>query len=195
MRNVAIQKYLTQQFRNEDAFAKCKELKRKNNLPKQITLNPRPFEKNDFIICEQKALRGNDYDVSKALNLNLQTVQHILSTPEGKAAMNKYSQQFTETLHDRIQNFAPIAEKFLEELISGKIESASVALRAKYANLALARAGFGEIKNVDIVHATLSREDIERIKLRAKNAALEAGIETERFIEGEFKELRDVIEE
>lgn len=94
------------------------------------------------------------------------------------------AQLFQQSLQERIAQFAPIAEQFLEDLISGKLEGASIPLRAKYANLALARAGHGEIKNINIQHATLTKEDIEQIKARAKNAAIEAGI-----IEGEFKEL------
>ena len=100
--------------------------------------------------------------------------------------MKHYSQEFQETLHERIQQFAPIAEQFLEDLITGKLEGASVALRAKYANLALARAGHGEIRNISIAHATLTKEDIEQIKARAQKAATESGI-----IEGEFTQFTE----
>jgi hypothetical protein len=73
----------------------------------------------------------------------------------------------------------------VQDLITGKIEGASTALRAKYANLSLARAGFGEIRNISISHETLTREQIEAIKARAMNAAKEQGL----IIEGEFNTL------
>ena len=72
------------------------------------------------------------------------------------------------------------------QLIEGKIPNASTALRAKYANMALARAGFGEIRNVSITHGTLTKDDIEAIKARAYKAAIEAGI-----INAEFTELTE----
>jgi hypothetical protein len=48
-----------------------------------------------------------------------------------------------------------------------------LALRAKYSSLALSRAGFGPITNVRALHATLTKEDIEQIKARAVDYAVQ----------------------
>ena len=72
-----------------------------------------------------------------------------------------------------IDIFSPVAEAFLQDLITGRYPEASLALRAKYASLALARAGYGPIHNVRSVHAALTREDIEAIKQRAVSFAIE----------------------
>lgn len=74
-----------------------------------------------------------------------------------------------QQLWEQIQNFAPQAEQFLEDLISGKIEC-SPALRAKYASAHLARAGHGEITKAQVMHAQLTKDDVERIKLRSIEA-------------------------
>jgi len=130
---------------------------------------------------------GLNYEsVARATQLSYQRVEELTHNRKAQTMIHDQAQLFQETLRERIQAFAPIAEKFLEDLISGKLEGASTALRAKYANLALARAGFGEIKNVNILSGQLTREDIEAIKLRATKAATDAGI-----IDTEFKELGD----
>jgi hypothetical protein len=116
MDSLAIKKYLKQQYQNEKDYKKAQLIKQRKNAPQPIRFPPRRFEQSDFAICEQKALLNNDWEAAKALNLHLWEVQQILNTPEGKEAMNKYSEKFAETLRDRIDSFAPIAEQFLDRI-------------------------------------------------------------------------------
>ena len=70
----------------------------------------------------------------------------------------------------RIEDFAPIALDLIENIVRGREPMATIGLRAKLASGQLARAGYGEVRKVQSLHATLSREDIEIIKERALSA-------------------------
>ena len=76
----------------------------------------------------------------------------------------------------RIKEFAPKALVLLEEIIEGKHDEASIALRARYADRHLDRAGLAPIKKIAVATGHLSRSDIEEIKRRATGAAVESGI-------------------
>lgn len=91
----------------------------------------------------------------------------------------------SENLWKQIQDFAPTAERFLEDLVNGKFEGVSVAIRAKYASLALARAGYAPVQKIQAIHATLTREDIEKIKQRSQLALEDS------TIEGEFQPFEE----
>jgi len=75
----------------------------------------------------------------------------------------------------RIQETAPKALKLLEEIIEGKVE-VPVAIRAKYASEHLDRAGYGPLRKTVSLNGQISKEDMDRIKERALNAARESGI-------------------
>ena len=70
---------------------------------------------------------------------------------------------------DRIDAMVTPSMKFLEDIIlaQGEAEGASLALRAKYADKHLSRAGFGEIRKVAQMSGKLSSADIMQIKERA----------------------------
>ena len=87
------------------------------------------------------------------------------------------------TLAQRIQDFAPIAEQLLEDIVTGMLP-APLGLRAKYANSALARAGYGEITKVRAITSSLSAKEIEAVKQRARAAARAAGT----VVDGEGRE-------
>jgi hypothetical protein len=63
----------------------------------------------------------------------------------------------------------------LELIIQGKIEGVSPALRAKTCENYLSRGGHGTVQKIASVSGSLSREDIEELKQRAKDAALQQG--------------------
>jgi len=143
---------------------------------KRLTPDTSPRTAQDYAALRYLAMNLNYESVARATGLPYVRVYELTQNRKAQKMIHDQAQLFQETLRERIQAFAPIAEQFLEDLISGKLEGASTALRAKYANLALARAGFGEIKNVNIMTAQLTREDIEQIKARAIAAANDAGI-------------------
>ena len=145
-----------------------------------------PKSQNDFTAIQYIAMGLNYEAVARTTGLTYVRVEELARNRKGQKMIREHAEVFQQSIQEQIAAFAPIAEKFLEDLIKGDIPNASVYLRAKYANLALARAGHGEIRNVNIVHAQLTREDIERIKERAQKAAIDQGI-----IDGEFKELTD----
>lgn len=70
---------------------------------------------------------------------------------------------------DRVEAMVAPAMKVLEDIILGQNEaqSASLALRAKYADKHLSRAGFGEIRKIAQMSGKLSSADIFEIKKRA----------------------------
>jgi hypothetical protein len=76
----------------------------------------------------------------------------------------------------RINKFAPKALELLEDVVEGKFEDASIALRARYADRHLDRAGYSPVKKMAVASASLTREDIEGIKKRAKESAKRSGV-------------------
>lgn len=76
----------------------------------------------------------------------------------------------------RINKFAPKALKLLEDIVEGRFENVSPALRAKYADRHLDRAGYSPVRKVAVASGQLSREDIEEIKNRAMSSAKRAGV-------------------
>jgi hypothetical protein len=77
-------------------------------------------------------------------------------------------------LLSKIHDFAPQAEQFLEGVISGEIPGASLALRAKYASLHLARCNLGPVTKTVSFSTHLTRDDIEKIKERSISAMRES---------------------
>lgn len=73
-----------------------------------------------------------------------------------------------QEIAQRINAFVPVALQFLEDVIAGKYP-ASIALRAKYADKHLARAGYGIVlRSTNLnMNQTLEASDIENIKQRA----------------------------
>lgn len=73
-------------------------------------------------------------------------------------------------IRQRIQTGALKALQVLEDIIEGRLP-ASTALRAKYASLHLARAGYGPLTRVNRVDQHLTHEDIEALKQRCSEAS------------------------
>ena len=78
----------------------------------------------------------------------------------------------------QIQKFAPVALKLLEDIIKGDGDGkdASIGLRARHADRYLDRAGHSPVKKIATMSTTLTREDIEAIKARSRQSAIDAGI-------------------
>jgi len=99
-----------------------------------------PRTANDFAAINYIAVGLNYEAVARSTGLTYVRVEELVQNRKAQKMIRENSEVFQESLREKIAAFAPIAEKFLEELIEGKIPNASTALRAKYANMALARA-------------------------------------------------------
>jgi len=130
-------------------------------------------------VIRRSILGQNNHEIAAEIGLGHQQVCNILNSDITRRKINELQRQlYGETLDiaQRIQDFTPEALTLLEEIIEGKHAEASIGLRAKYAALHLARAGYGEIKKAVNLNTHLKREEIEAIKSRSVAAAREAGI-------------------
>jgi hypothetical protein len=136
------------------------------------------WERHNEII-RRVALGQSNNEIGDALGVTPQTVSNTKNSPMARDKIQLFRAELDAESLDiaqRIQDFAPKALQLLEDVIEGRYEDASLSLRTKYASAHLGRAGFGEVKKINAIHTTLSREDIERIKERAVRAAQEAGV-------------------
>jgi len=130
-------------------------------------------------ILRQIVLGRNNHAIAEDLNITPQTVSNVRNNPLAKQRIEELSTRRDNDTMDivkKMEEFAPIAEQLLEDIVSGKFDGASLALRAKYADKALGRVGYGEVRKIQSLHGTLSRDDIEDIKARALQSAREAGV-------------------
>ena len=130
-------------------------------------------------ITRQVVLGRTNVAIAEAIGCTPQTVSNVRTSPLAKAKIDSMSEQRdsdTISIAARIEQFAPVALELLEQIVTGSVPEASIALRAKIASSHLSRAGYGEVHKAHILSQHLSREDIERIKTRAVNAAQSAGI-------------------
>jgi hypothetical protein len=124
------------------------------------------------------ALGHSNADIASAHGVTDQSVSNLRNSPVAKAKLLTLRETLDSEAIDigaRINEFAPVALKLLEDVISGEVE-APIAIRAKYASTHLGRAGFGEVHKVASINTHLSRDDIELIKMRALEAASDAGL-------------------
>ena len=124
------------------------------------------------------ALGHSNEHIAQACGVTAKTVSNVRNSPIAKGKLDQLRQALDAEAIDigaRINEFAPVALKLLEEVISGEVE-APIAIRAKYASVHLGRAGFGEVKKIASVNTHLTRDDIEAIKMRALASANEAGL-------------------
>lgn len=152
-------------------------------------VNIKQLWENHHEVIRQVALGRNNQEISKVVGLSPNTVSNIRNSPLAREKIEMFTAVLdaqTVDIAKRIHDFAPTALDYLEKIISGEIE-VSESLRARYASLHLGRAGYGEVKKISTLNATLSREDIENIKLRSLKAASDAGV-----IEAEFFEQREI---
>jgi hypothetical protein len=125
------------------------------------------------------ALGRSNVEIAEAMDCTPQSVSNLRNSPVAKVKLEQLKRTLDEEAVDigtRIQEFAPVALRLLEDVISGRDPDASISLRAKYASLHLSRAGFGEVKKVASINTHLTRDDIEDIKRRAVDAANDAGL-------------------
>jgi Bacterial regulatory proteins, luxR family len=130
-------------------------------------------------IARRLALGQSNVEIAEQLNITPQTVSNFRNSPLGKKVLSQLQEQlYSETIDvaKRIQDFAPKALALIEEIIEGKHKQASLALRAKYASQHLGRAGYGELKKVAIASTSLSRDEIDEIKQRAREASFNSGV-------------------
>lgn len=124
------------------------------------------------------ALGHSNEHIAQTCGVTSQTVSNVRNSPIAKGKLEQLRGALDAEAIDigaRIQEFAPVALRLLEDVISGEVE-APIAIRAKYASVHLGRAGHGEVTKIASVSTHLTRDDIEAIKLRAVSAASEAGL-------------------
>ncbi len=139
------------------------------------------WEKHHEILRQVVMGRSNG-EIASVIGCTPQTVSNLRNSPIAKAEIERLSDGRDEAamnVAQRIEAFAPIALDLIENIVRGREPSASIALRAKLAGGQLARAGYGEVRKVQALHAHLSKEDIDNIKARAMDAARVAGVMTD----------------
>jgi hypothetical protein len=133
-------------------------------------------------IARQVVLGRTNVAIAESIGCTPQTVSNVRNSPLAKArieSLNDSRDADAISMAQRIEEFAPIALKLLENIVSGNVPEASIALRAKYASAHLGRAGYGEVHKMHALHAHVTGAEIERIKERALNAARENGMVVE----------------
>lgn len=137
-------------------------------------------------IARLVSLGEKNKDIAEKLQISREMVSHVRNSKLVKdkvdimvAAMDAE----TIDLGIRIREFAPKALSFLEKLVQGEDEckDASLALRARYADRHMDRAGYTPVRKLAVATGRLTPDDIENIKKRARESAREAGI-----VEAEF---------
>lgn len=123
-------------------------------------------------ITRRLVLGEKNVNIAKALNCSEQTVSNVRNSPiiqDKMSVMKGARDAATVDIARDIQEFAPVALDLLKNIVMGKGvgTNASPALRAKEANGFLDRAGFAPIRREQHMHAHLTPDDIEEIKLRA----------------------------
>ena len=130
-------------------------------------------------IARRLSLGEKNRDIANALGITEVMVSYTKNSKlvEDKVDILRASMDAdTIDLGVRIKEFAPKALVLLEEIIEGKHDEASIALRARYADRHLDRAGLAPIKKIAVATGHLSRNDIEEIKRRATGAAVKSGV-------------------
>mgnify|MGYP001598133093 FL=1 len=130
-------------------------------------------------IIRQVVLGRSNGEIAAELQITPQTVSNVRNSPlaqEHVQALSNARDNETVDIARRIEEFAPVALSLLEDIVSGRVDGASVALRAKYASAHLGRAGYGEVHKVHALHGHVTGAELESIKARALNAARESGM-------------------
>lgn len=139
-------------------------------------------------IIRQISLGATNKEVAENLGISPQTVSNTRNSPLAKEKLAWFQEKMdldALEMSQRIQRFAPRALSYLEDIIAGEVEGVSVALRAKYADKHLGRAGHGEVKKSVNVTGTLTKDEIEALKRRSKHSAKDFG----ESIDADYTEL------
>jgi transcriptional regulator with XRE-family HTH domain len=138
------------------------------------------WDRHQRILHRVNLGQGNK-EIAQALGVTPQNVSDVRNSKLGRDKLDilrAVADVDNIDAKKRIMEVVPKALDFLEDVIEGKGEGegASLALRARMADKHLGRAGLGEIKKSASVTHTLTTDDIERIKIRAAEAARQAGV-------------------
>jgi hypothetical protein len=117
-------------------------------------------------------------EISNLTGYTPQTISNIRNSPIVRERISELQGELdsrTLNIVERVREFEPIALAHLELIIQGKVEGVSPALRAKTCENYLSRGGHGTVQKIASVSGTLTREDIEDLKRKAKEAALQQG--------------------
>lgn len=124
------------------------------------------------------ALGHSNTAIADACGVTPQTISNLRNSPIAQPRLEYFRKELDREAIDigaKITEFAPVALRLLEDVITGAVE-APIAIRAKYASAHLGRAGYAEIRKVASINTHLTRDDIEQIKQRALMAAEDAGL-------------------
>lgn len=127
-------------------------------------------------IARLNSLGMKGSEIAKQLGVTPVMVSYTLNSPvvQDKVAILRASRDAdTVDLMRRVHNFAPKCLDLLERVISGKEQDASIPLRVrtaeKYADRVPALAA---VKKHQVVSATITKEDLDEIKGRAKASGI-----------------------
>lgn len=143
----------------------------------------RTYEVKEIWDTHQEIIRlivlgyGN-VEIADMVGYTPQTVSNIRNSPVVRERIEELQSAVAHRTVDiaaRVRAFEPVALEHLEQIILGRVQGVSEALRAKTCENYLSRGGHGTVQKIAAVSGTLTREDIEALKQRAKDAARAQG--------------------
>lgn len=143
----------------------------------------REYEVKEIWYQHQEIIRlivlgyGN-IEIGEMTGYSAQTISNIRNSPvvrERVAQLQGELDHRTLDIVERVREFEPIALEHLEKIILGKVQGVSPALRAKTCENYLSRGGHGTVQKIANIPSALTRDDIEELKRRAKEAAMDQG--------------------
>jgi hypothetical protein len=129
----------------------------------------------------RRSMLGESHkDIGDSMNYTAQQVSNVVNSPVAIARSEELSARADDIAVDvslRIKRFAEtVCLGFAEDLITGRVEGASLSLRARTTENYLARAGFGAITKVHSINERVTREDMEKLKERQRAALADGAI-------------------
>jgi len=122
-------------------------------------------------------------EIAAELGIGASTVSYVRNSPLGRLVLKEMAAKRDEVaitkeidIARRVQEYAPKALALLEEIIEGKQEEASIALRQNTAKHYLGMAGHSPIQKVATLSGSLSRDELEELKGRAVEAGRALGV-------------------
>jgi hypothetical protein len=136
----------------------------------------RRFEPHHREIVRRLAIGQQPKQIADDLGFSPATVNLVRNSEQGQAMLEALEERLdTETLQiaARIRNFAPECLDLIEAVIRGDCPDVSTRTRVQEAGRHLARAGFGEIRKEQSMQMHLSKQEVEAIKARSREASAE----------------------
>lgn len=114
--------------------------------------------------------------IAEAMDCSRHHVRYVVNSPMAMVMRRELEERKDEkacNVMARLAEVAPKALSVMEQALDGELEGVSPALRIKVCEGILDRAGFGRVMKVSSqnLHATLSAEDIMRLRQRATREA------------------------